>query len=247
MSRNTVTRTRVILAVILQHVIQTVLGYLFLEEDLFVDHHRAVEGLSQNIWTFAIRLFGSRAAAQNWSRRGEQVVYFMYWWGIPMAQFVYACFLIDTWQYFFHRFMHINKFLYRHLHSWHHRLYVPYAFGALYNHPLEGILLDTIGTIVAHHLAGLSIRQDILIFSFATLKTVDDHCGYSLPFDPLQMISGNNADYHDIHHQQIGIKSNFSQPFFMHWDVILGTRLTRKDIEERRGRRQLHSPKVKEL
>jgi sphinganine C4-monooxygenase len=48
------------------------------------------------------------------------------------------------------------------------------------------------------------------------------------------MISGNTADYHDIHHQVIGIKSNFSQPWFIHWDAILGTRMTRKDIEERR-------------
>lgn len=34
--------------------------------------------------------------------------------------------------------------------------------------------------------------------------------------------------------QIIGIKSNFAQPFFIHWDVILGTRMTRQDIEVRR-------------
>lgn len=36
----------------------------------------------------------------------------------------------------------------------------------------------------------------------------------------------------------IGIKSNFSQPFFIHWDAILGTRMTRKDIEVRRQKQQ---------
>ena len=36
----------------------------------------------------------------------------------------------------------------------------------------------------------------------------------------------------------IGIKSNFSQPFFIHWDAILGTRMTRKDIEERRAKQK---------
>jgi sphinganine C4-monooxygenase len=147
--------------------------------------------------------------------------------------------------------MHTNKFLYRNIHSVHHRLYVPYAFGALYNHPLEGFLLDSLGAVIAESLAGLSMRQTIFIFAFSTCKTVDDHCGYSLPFDPLQMISGNTADYHDIHHQvylftvslkssvwwgvqTIGIKSNFSQPFFVHWDALLGTRMTRKDIQERK-------------
>ncbi|MCD7471145.1 Arf guanine nucleotide exchange factor sbh1 [Datura stramonium] len=46
---------------------------------------------------------------------------------------------------FMHRYMHQNKFLYKHIHAQHHRLIVPYAFGALYNHPLEGLILDTIG------------------------------------------------------------------------------------------------------
>ena len=63
--------------------------------------------------------------------------------------------VLDTWQYFLHRAMHVNKFLYKHLHSVHHRLYVPYAYGALYNHPLEGFLLDTLGALLAE--AGVNI------------------------------------------------------------------------------------------
>jgi len=34
--------------------------------------------------------------------------------------------------------------------------------------------------------------------------------------------------------QIVGIKSNFAQPFFIHWDTLLGTRMTREDIERRR-------------
>ena len=97
--------------------------------------------------------------------------------------------------------MHINKFLYKQFHSWHHRLYVPYAFGSLYNHPLEGFLLDTLGAVIAEWAVGLSTRQAMLLFSVSSLKTVDDHCGYSFPWDPLQLCTRNNADYHDIHHQ----------------------------------------------
>jgi len=110
-------------------------------------------------------------------------------------------FFVDTWQYFLHRLMHTNKYLYRKIHSVHHKLYVPYAYGALYNHPLEGFLLDSLGAGIAERVAGLSVRQTIFLFAFSTCKTVDDHCGYSLPFDPFQWMSGNNADYHDIHHQ----------------------------------------------
>lgn len=83
----------------------------------------------------------------------------------------------------------------------HHRLYVPYAFGALYNHWLEGLLLDTLGAAVAHSMSLMTVRQAVFLFTFSTLKTVDDHCGYALPFDPLQILFPNNAKYHDVHHQ----------------------------------------------
>lgn len=110
-----------------------------------------------------------------------------------------------------------------HFHSRHHRLYVPYAYGALYNHPIEGFLLDTLGAGGAYLLTGMTPRQGICFFSISTVKTVDDHCGYELPWDPLQLISSNNAVYHDIHHQTWGIKTNFSQPFFTIWDRLLDT------------------------
>ncbi|KAL6660472.1 hypothetical protein ACP70R_001854 [Stipagrostis hirtigluma subsp. patula] len=64
-------------------------------------------------------------------------------------QLVVAMAVLDGWQYAWHRYMHLNRFLYRHVHSWHHRLVVPYAFGAQYNHPAEGLLLDTLGGALA--------------------------------------------------------------------------------------------------
>ena len=109
-------------------------------------------------------------------------------------------------------------------HSRHHRLYVPYAYGALYNHPFEGFLLDTLGTGFAYLVTGMTVRQSMWFFTGSTIKTVDDHCGYKLPFDPLQRITSNNAAYHDIHHQSWGIKNNFSQPFFTFWDRWLNTK-----------------------
>jgi len=108
-------------------------------------------------------------------------------------------------------------------HSRHHRLYVPYAFGALYNHPVEGFLLDTAGTGIGFLVSGMTNRQAMWFFTMSTIKTVDDHCGYEFPWDPLQHFTSNNAAYHDIHHQSWGIKTNFSQPFFIFWDRLLGT------------------------
>ncbi|KAF3064429.1 Sphingolipid C4-hydroxylase SUR2 [Daldinia childiae] len=147
----------------------------------------------------------------------------IYWAIIPGFQLFVAVTALDTWQYFLHRLMHQNKWLYTTFHSRHHRLYVPYAYGALYNHPFEGFLLDTAGAGLAYKLAFMTPRQGIFFWVMSSIKTVDDHCGYALPWDPLQHITSNNAAYHDIHHQSWGIKTNFAQPFFTFWDRFLGT------------------------
>ncbi|KAM9876632.1 hypothetical protein VD0002_g6251 [Verticillium dahliae] len=148
----------------------------------------------------------------------------IYWAIIPTLQIFIGTVLLDTWQYFLHRLMHVNKFMYTTFHSRHHRLYVPYAYGALYNHPVEGFLLDTLGAGLSYKVTFMTQRQGLLFFCLSTIKTVDDHCGYALPWDPIQHITSNNAAYHDIHHQTWGIKTNFSQPFFTFWDRFLNTR-----------------------
>ncbi|WVZ94645.1 hypothetical protein U9M48_040512 [Paspalum notatum var. saurae] len=79
--------------------------------------------------------------------------------------------LFDLWHYTWHRALHANRsFLYRNFHSWHNRLVVPYTFGALYGHPLEGFVVDTVGGLVA-------FQASILFFSLYTVKAVDNHCG----------------------------------------------------------------------
>ncbi|OAL38994.1 hypothetical protein AYO20_01745 [Fonsecaea nubica] len=167
----------------------------------------------------------------------------IYWVGIPLIQFAVATLIVDTWQYFLHRAMHMNKFLYTTFHSRHHRLYVPYAYGALYNHPLEGFMLDTLGTGVAYLTTGMTIRQGMWFFTISSIKTVDDHCGYAFPWDPLQHITSNNAAYHDVHHQSWGIKTNFSQPFFTFWDRLLNTAWTGGDVSARYQRDRIAAQK----
>jgi sphinganine C4-monooxygenase len=79
----------------------------------------------------------------------------------------------------------------------------------------------------------MTVRQSMWFFTCSTIKTVDDHCGYALPWDPIQHLTSNNAAYHDIHHQSWGIKTNFSQPFFTFWDSLLNTRWTGGDVTAR--------------
>ncbi|WVO13930.1 hypothetical protein L204_101555 [Cryptococcus depauperatus] len=238
LARNKVTVPEVIKAVIVQHIIQTFLGIIWLEDDSVIyereilrDHLASMGKLTPWVVDGVLLLLGNRTGEQVLKTHGEALVQWTYWWGIPAFQMALAFFIIDSWQYFWHRAMHTNRWLYRHFHSHHHRLYCPYAFGALYNHPVEGLLLDTLGAAMAEEIARMTIRQTTLLFVISTLKTVDDHCGYRLWWDPCQLFFANNADFHDIHHQGYGIKNNFSQPFFTNWDKLLGTLMTREEAE----------------
>ena len=185
---------------------------------------------------------GSTATVPAFALWETLVAKAMYWVLVPALQYGLAILFIDTWQYFLHRAMHMNKWLFSAspssptrrpctlltaclpatFHVRHHRLYVPYAYGALYNHPFEGFLLDTLGASLAYKLAGMNARQGLWLFTGSTFKTVDDHCGYALPWDPLQHLTANNAGYHDIHHQSWGIKVRSLYPSPPHLGFIAG-------------------------
>lgn len=214
--RNRCSLGEVLKAVFFQHCLQTVVG-------VAVSHFDEPERTgfeAYEIWELQQRSAAMTGGKFTLSHAAAWSIYYIAEPGLRVAL---AFLFIDTWQFFLHRYMHMNKFLYRHLHSVHHRLYVPYAFGALYNSVLEGFLLDTLGTGLAHITTGLSAREAIILYTFSTMKTVDDHCGYALPWDPFQILFPNNAIYHDIHHQHFGIKTNFSQPFFTFWDKLFNT------------------------
>ncbi|KAL8664071.1 MAG: hypothetical protein Q9202_003363 [Teloschistes flavicans] len=146
----------------------------------------------------------------------------MYWILHPLFQFVFAMVLADTFQYFTHRAFHVNKWLYKNVHSMHHDIYVPFAYGAFYNHPLETIPIDGIGFPMCLWLAGLNSRQAALFGAIWTFKTVVDHCGYDFPYNPCNIVCPNSVLFHDLHHQTWGMKYNFSV-YGAFWDGIMGT------------------------
>ncbi|KAH3899188.1 probable Sphingolipid C4-hydroxylase SUR2 [Saccharomycodes ludwigii] len=238
--RNKVGRLEVFLEVLWQHTIQTVFG-------LILYHYEELPktGMENyNMWRFKT-MFVPKELCN--SELINKVIYYGYtYYAFSFLKIFVGFLLIDTWQYWLHRLMHTSKTLYKLFHSRHHRLYVPYAYGALYNNPVEGFLLDTLGTGIAMIVTKLSPREQIILFTFATLKTVDDHCGYALPYDPFQWLFPNNAVYHDIHHQPWGIKSNFAQPFFIFWDKLTKTEY-KGYVEYRLQQRRVTIDKYKEF
>lgn len=63
--------------------------------------------------------------------------------------------------------------------------------------------------VLAQTIVGLSNREAIVLFTFATVKQVDDHSGYCLPWSPFAIygrLTGASGVYHGIHHQRWGMK-----------------------------------------
>jgi len=142
-----------------------------------------------------------------------------------VVRFVLCALIFDTYEYWVHRWMHVNQWMYKNDNSVHHQLLDNRPYAALYNHPLEALLMDTIGSVVAMGLSGLDTFWFGVFGCIATLKTVHDHVGTSpSPLDPFFMLFSNNAQYHAVHHLMRGRKSNFSQPFFTFWDTLMDTR-----------------------
>ncbi|XP_065050285.1 sphinganine C4-monooxygenase 1-like [Musa acuminata AAA Group] len=163
------------------------------------------------------------------------------------AQFLAGMLVLDTWQCFMQTYMHANKSVYKHVQSKHHTLVVPYAFGARYNHPLEDLLLDTVGGALAFLVSGMTPRTAAFFFSFATVKTVDDHCGLRLPDNLLHAFFSNNSADYDVHHQLNGSKYNFSQPFFVMWDRIMRTYMPCSLETRKEGRVRSRADQTQEL
>ena len=69
---------------------------------------------------------------------------------VQALQWAIGTFVLDTWQYWWHRAFHVSQFLYKNVHSVHHRLLMPYALGALYNHIVESFMLDIFGSVIAY-------------------------------------------------------------------------------------------------
>ncbi|AET38690.1 sphingosine hydroxylase Ecym_3191 [Eremothecium cymbalariae DBVPG len=223
-SRNKVSRLGVLVQVLIQHVIQTVTGLVM----VYFDPEPVTGFENYQLWSW-------RQALPKWIP--NYVIYLGYQYGISLLKLLIGFFIIDSWQFWLHYTMHMNKTLYKKFHAHHHRLYVPYAYGALYNNPMEGFFLDTLGSGIAAMVTRLTHVEQTILYTFATMKTVDDHCGYALPWDPFQWLFPNNAVYHDIHHQSFGIKSNFSQPFFTLWDTICNTKFPQFKEYEKKQRR----------
>lgn len=66
-----------------------------------------------------------------------------------LFRFLASMVVLDAWQFSIHRLFHEVDWIYQNIHIWHHRMFIPHAFGGLYQHPVEMLVLDTLSGLVA--------------------------------------------------------------------------------------------------
>lgn len=95
LARNLASVPQVVRAVILQQVIQTVLGLLILDNETDEVHAALVDVETLRQWTIlaAKHLLG-KDLAQHWVNvYGRDAVWLLFWWGVPCAQFLFALYV----------------------------------------------------------------------------------------------------------------------------------------------------------
>lgn len=123
--------------------------------------------------------------------------------------------LVDAGAYYAHRFMH-QRFMFRHIHRWHHRYVatVPWVVTAM--HPLEFLIFQVVSLgwiflIPFHYLSIIVVLVYVLAFN------IIDHSGVDLKSRlPWQ----GPSRYHDDHHVYFHV--NFGQHLML-WDRMHGT------------------------
>lgn len=92
-SRNLVTRAQVIRAVILQQIVQTIIGFFWMEKKLsgeLVDHVGNMQRLEPMIARLLSWTVGEKMGARILDHDGALVLYTVYWWAIPTAKFLFG-------------------------------------------------------------------------------------------------------------------------------------------------------------
>jgi len=92
-SKNLASRRDVIFAVIFQQIVQTLLGIVWLDDDqsdAFRNHTGEMRHLSQWVARLVITVLGDKWGAKLLATQGQQLVSWLYWWGIPVAHYIWA-------------------------------------------------------------------------------------------------------------------------------------------------------------
>jgi len=97
LARNKATVLQVVRAVAVQQVLQTILGYVWLEDDATIykrevmkDHLGDMASMVPTIANLTILALGQRTGESVLKSHGPDIVRWMYWWGVPALRMLFA-------------------------------------------------------------------------------------------------------------------------------------------------------------
>ena len=133
--------------------------------------------------------------------------------GIIVFQVVFAFVIDDIFFYFYHRWLHENKYMLKTVHSIHHRATKPFPLEYLYAHPIEW-MLGMIGAFLGFVI--LLIFMPVNIYAFwifgglRNLHEIHIHSDLELPVSSkIPLLS--KTKHHDDHHAKL--TGNYSSTF----------------------------------
>jgi len=138
--------------------------------------------------------------------------------GTIIFQVIFAFVIDDIFFYFYHRWLHENKYMLKTVHSIHHRATKPFPLEYLYAHPIEW-MLGMIGAFLGF--AILFIFMPVNIYAFwifgglRNLHEIHIHSDLELPVSSkIPLLS--KTKHHDDHHAKL--TGNYSSTFmWMDW------------------------------
>ena len=90
-SRNIVTKSRVLAAVLTQQAVQITSGYFWMDANGETGgpismHVPRMEAIAPTVLRSLETLVGHRFAAYLWLHKAQDLIYYVYWWGIPFVR-----------------------------------------------------------------------------------------------------------------------------------------------------------------
>lgn len=142
-------------------------------------------------------------------------------WYVIVAQIVLFAVLDDFLYYWMHRTMHLNPYLYKKIHTVHHRITTPIAISGNYMHPIEFLLISTM-ILIGPILVGAHIVTVWIWVVVRQWEAAEQHSGLQFPWNPMHWLPLYDGPvFHDFHHSKFF--GNYAG--LLSWtDTVFGTR-----------------------
>ena len=133
--------------------------------------------------------------------------------GTIIFQVIFAFVIDDIFFYFYHRWLHENKYMLKTVHSIHHRATKPFPLEYLYAHPIEW-MLGMIGAFLGFAILLIFMPVNVYAFwIFGALRNLHEihiHSDLELPVSSkIPLLS--KTKHHDDHHAKL--TGNYSSTF----------------------------------